>query len=138
MPHFAFYHVLADNNVLTLPNFNPGDEEDINTHRLVLEDPAGDIDLDVPAEFRPLLCYNVDADNADQFRLRVLVRDLQGADREISDSRWNGQFTHQVMEPFPGKWLRKDRSKFFFKRESGAGGVQIRNVILFYIRDTNL
>lgn len=138
MPHFVFYHVLADNNVLSLPNFDAGDEEDINTHRLVLEDPATDIDLDVPASFRPLLCYNVDADNANQFRLRVLVRDLQGASREISDSLWNGQFTHQVMEPFPAKWLRKDGSKFFFKKESGEGSVQIRNVILFYMRDTKL
>lgn len=140
--HIAYYDVLADNNVLGLPNFNPQQnvggtaaDESVNTQMVVWE-PAGDIQLNGPGKIRPVLCYNVDLDGADSFRLRVKIRGAQG-DKTISTFTYGGNTTRQWMDPFRLEWVRGDRNVFIFEKVSGGGAVEIRNVIVMYQRLIN-
>ena len=140
--HIAYYDVLADNNVLNLPNFDQ--EQDVGgtaadealNNQLLVWKPAGDIQLDGPGNIRPVLCYNVDLDNADDFRLRVKIRGAQG-DKTISTFTYGGNTTRQWMDPFQLEWVRKDSNVFIFEKMSGDGAVQIRNVIVMYQRLIN-
>ena len=134
MPHIAFYQVLTDDVVLPLPNLNPGNDEDQDTQRLTLN-PANDIELNATGQHRPLLCYQVNLENADDFKLQVQVRDKQGALRTISTWTFDGNTTRQFVNPFRLEWINSGNNIFFFKRLSGNGGVKIRNVVVFYQRN---
>jgi hypothetical protein len=98
--------------------------------------PAGDIQLDGPGNIRPVLCYNVDLDGADDFRLRVKIRGAQG-DQTISTFTYDGNTTRQWMDPFRLEWVRRDSNVFIFEKVSGNGAIQIRNVIVMYQRLIN-
>lgn len=134
MPHIAYYDVLTDDVVLSLPQFEAKPPESIN-QQIVKFDPANDIELDATGKSRPLLCYQVDLENADDFKLRVQVRDKQGADRTVSNWTFDGNATRQFMDPFHLEWLQTGVNQIFFKKISGNGGVKIRNVVVFYQRD---
>lgn len=138
MPHIAYYQVLTDNVTLPLSNFSPGAEESPNTQR-VQWNPANDIKLDNDGSKRPVLCYQVDLENANGFTLRVQIRDPQGADRTISTFSFDGNTTRQYMDPFSSKWVSKGNNKIFFRKLSGngSGGVIIRNVMVLYQRFIN-
>lgn len=76
MPHFSFYPVITDNVVLNLPNFDPNNsDENLSTQR-ALWTPPGDMVTSTDGEKRPVLWYNVDLDNADEFVLQVQVRNV--------------------------------------------------------------
>ena len=135
MPHFAYYHVLTDDVVMALPQFNAPSGEDLNTQRVTFN-PTDDIELDGSGANRPLLCYQVDLDDASAFKLKVQIRDQQGADRTISTWSFDGNDTRQFMDPFRLEWLHKGDHSIFFKRISGAGSVKIRNVVVFFQRDS--
>lgn len=137
--HIAYYDVLADNQVLRLTNFSPepdvggtAADEDQDT-QIVVWRPAGDIQLSGGGNIRPVLCYNVDLDGADDFRLRVKIRGAQG-DKTISTFTYSGNTTRQWMDPFLLSWVRRDQNLFIFERVSGGGSVEIRNVIVLYQR----
>lgn len=137
--HIAYYNVLADNSVLDIPNLNPQQEvggtaanETQSTQMLVWK-PAGDIQLNGPAHIRPVLCYNVDLDNATAFKLRVKIRGAQG-DKTISTFTYGGNTTRQWMDPFLLEWVRRDSNIFIFEKAGGEGQIQIRNVIVMYQR----
>ncbi len=135
MPHIAYYQVLTDNVTLPLPNFSPGADESQNAQR-VLWNPANDIKIDNDGSKRPVLCYQVDLESANDFVLRVQIRDPQGTDRTISTFTFDGNTTRQFMDPFPSQWLGTGNNKIFFQRLSGngTGGVIIRNVLVLYQR----
>ncbi len=138
MPHFSFYQVVTDNNVLNLPNFDPqGGGESVGTQRVTWT-PPGDLADSTDPEKRPLMCFNVDPDDASNFRLQVQIRDLAGADRTIHEFTYGGNSTRQVIEPFPVEWVRRDReNSLFFRKLEGDGAMQIRNVIVWTTRFRN-
>jgi len=138
MGHFAHYQVLTDNKVLNLPNLSPsggtGVTAESQSKQRIIWNPANDISLDDGADTRPILCFNVDLDNADDFKLRVWILTDQGAQKTIFEWTYDGNSTRQIMEPFHLSWVNTGNNPIMFQKISGNGQVQIRNVIVMYQR----
>ncbi len=95
MSTIAYYQVLTDDVLLPLPNPNPTQVDENATTQKLTFNPADDVKLSGAGENRPLLSYQVDLENANDFKLRVEVRKDGGPLRTISTWTFDGNATRR-------------------------------------------
>lgn len=133
MPHTAFFRVVTDNTVLDFPSDG--------TSRTLEFKATGDIVLDTSSA-RPVLCFQMDPSansGTPKSKLEVLIRDKFGADRKICTYNLSGSTMRSTMEPINPDWIRggdNEVNKLIFKADVDAGKLEVRNVVVWFMRDT--
>ncbi len=133
MMHIACYQLLTDDAVLPLPNDLPDLGETRNAQKVQWNAPA-EYEIAKDRSRRPVLCYQVELQSTEAFRLRVQLRDRDGALRTIGTRSIYDRIARQVMDPFPADWVRSGNNRIFFRRLAGQGRLFIRDVMVLYQR----
>lgn len=93
-----------------------------------------DIRLDSSAN-RPLLCYRVDtADNANDLRFRISIRNRNGATSEVSSLTLNDSILRTIVEVIDLDVVSRDSNQIFFQYEEGNGKAIFSDVVFWYKR----
>lgn len=139
--HSAHYQVLTDNVVLHLPNLSPSGgtgetAENIKRQRKIWN-PPNDIKIDGPGNSRPVLCFQVNPENANNFKLRVWRLTQSGAKKTILNWTFNNGQAMHFMEPFDTDGLHVGNNPIMFEdvsNNNSSGQLIIRNVMVMYQR----
>lgn len=131
--HIACYQLLTDDVALPLPNDLPDLGETRDAQKIQWNAPD-ESEIAKDRSRRPVLCYQVELQSAEPFRLRVQLRDRNGALRTISTRSLCDRMARQVMDPFPANWVRSGNNRILFRRLAGQGRLFIRDVMVLYQR----
>jgi hypothetical protein len=132
MPHVAFYRVVSDQRVLEFPS--EGDTQTLEFQG------TGDMVVNTSSA-RPMVSFqmHVPSNNeTSRVTLEVLILDIAGAKRRICRHELTGSDTRSALEPFDPDWLRKGNNEvntLIFKADVDAGALEVRNVVVFFMRD---
>ena len=128
------YQILLHGDGLTLSDQNNGT-------RMQRVSWTHDRHMDCRGDPEPmaLLSYRVDLLQAQEFLLRVQLRDLSGLDRTISTASLSGDGPVHFMDPFPMRWIAVEGCSILFRALPGTrgGSATIRNIVTFFQRGTD-
>lgn len=127
MPNVSTYHAIQDTPIAL--NFFGNQEKSVEFN------PPDDIILADSGVNRPVLSYRVDPSNdANNLGFKVLIRQLSGADVEVSSFNLSGTVSRTVFEIIKGSQLHKGNQKIIFRLQGGTGSANVSDVIFWFMR----